>query len=168
MKTNFAKLPQQRLQFINMVIIAVLAIVLLLMFLDHGNVKRQINELMAKQQQFRPDTQMNIPVSENDLRRSALAETIYQDLTFPWQHLLAGLEAVKRDYKHVHYTAISPVKTETAFLLSAQTGSVSEMLAFITALEANAAFQNVRLLNQQQNEQYELEFTAKIGWVPDA
>ena len=165
-KINFASQPARRRQVFNLSMSLLLFVAFLLMFFERERITSDTMALTNSLQQTNQKNVMTLPISENDIRRSDLAKSVYQDLTFPWQRLLTGIEAVKRDYKNVHYKTIAPVKSESAFLLTAQTSSVSEMLAFMTGLEANTTFRQIRLQTQHHDQERDLEFTVKIGWTP--
>lgn len=165
MNTNFSRLPVRRRQISNSVLIVILVLVFVLMLIEQESMTSEVEQWSLHSQQSSKSRVMSLPISEDDLRRSKEAEVIYKNLTFPWQRLLTGLETVKRDYKKVHYKAFAPVKSESSILLTAQTETVDDMLDFVAALEANATFQQVRLMNQQHNQAGALAFTVKIGWA---
>lgn len=162
---NFASNPLIRRQRSNLVLVVILALVLLFMVIEHDKMQAQFAALsMETQSTHRPQI-IQLPITEEDIRRSDLAEKIYGSLTFPWQTLFAGLEQVKQVHNKIHYKVLAPVKSETAILLTAQAESIQQMLSFIADIEANPTFSHARLINQNTNKDRVLEFTVKIGWA---
>lgn len=172
------KFPYQE-QLIPQVDYAILLIGLLIVigiFMQYRHVTEEVNywssrvERLEKQQQ-----QKNAPrnrsarvkeFSQEIRKEIAQANTILDQLNLPWESLFDSIESASTE--HIALLSLQPNVGNRTLRISGEARSMSELLDFVEALEREAVFENVHLLNykiKQDNPHRPIIFLLTATWI---
>ena len=112
---------------------------------------------------------MTIRLSEGSLQPLvpiAQANTILDQLNLPWESLFDSIESASTE--HIALLSLQPNVGNRTLRISGEARSMSELLDFVEALEREAVFENVHLLNykiKQDNPHRPIIFLLTATWI---
>lgn len=156
-RLNFSTLKAKRQRQQSWLILLLSVAVLVFIYVEVDSAQLQ-TQLVAK-----PSSHTMTVQSSLDPRQTAIIEDTVTQLNIPWLGLFDALEAVAAQHQEIHLLSLVPDVNQREVLLVGEAKSVSAMLAYVDALQAQDVFTYVWPVRQQQLENKQ-QFSLKMEW----
>jgi hypothetical protein len=162
---NFSHQMEQRRHRRDLAIIVLAFLLLIFLSSKYQASQQQLTQHNSLQQTV--TKQFSSPsISEGELRRQKLAQSLAASLNTPWYQMLDAIELVKQQHPDVYFKMILPDAKKGEILITGEVKQLEKLLGFIDGLNEQILFYDVLPLSQRKsdNENKNIEFSLKLRW----